>query len=152
MIILIVFCAKLQEVTMVRGSSLLLYLFFFRVLIRPNSISPRESSTLAYDATAAVVVARNVTSAAVCVPADDEPRASAVLLLCLVGLNFRSEYGRGALPSTHGVPHDSADKKAKLHTGLFSKSFSASETSFDARFEPYSGLEFKIASLPMHIF
>ena len=86
-----------------------------------------------------------------CVPADDEPRASAVLLLCLVGLNYRSKYGRGALPSTHGVPHDSAAKKAKLHTGLFSKSFSASETSFDERFEPYSGLEFKIALLPMHI-
>ena len=43
-------------------------------------------------------------------------------LLCLVGLNYRSEYGRGALPSTHGVPHDSAAKKAKLHTGLISKS------------------------------
>ena len=72
-----------------------------------------------------------------CVPADDEPRASAVLLLCLVGLNYRSKYGRGALPSTHGVPHDSAAKKAKLHTGLFSKSFSASEASFDER----SGLD-----------
>ena len=43
-------------------------------------------------------------------------------LLCLVGLNYRSKYGRGALPSTHGVPHDSAAKKAKLHTGLISKS------------------------------
>ena len=75
------------------------------------------------DAATLVVVARNVTSAVVYVLAD-ENHALVLQLLRLVGLNYRSKYGRGALPSTHGVPHDSAAKKAKLHTGLISKSLS----------------------------
>ena len=93
------------------------------------------------DAATLVVVARNVTSAVVYVLAD-ENHALVLQLLRLVGLNYRSEYGRGALPSTHGVPHDSAAKKAKLHTGLISKSLSllirAMKIMIPARVRPHS--------------
>ena len=67
------------------------------------------------DAATLVVVARNVTSAVVYVLAD-ENHALVLQLLRLVGLNYRSEYGRGALPSTHGVPHESAAKKGHYLT------------------------------------
>ena len=67
------------------------------------------------DAATLVVVARNVTSAVVYVLAD-ENHALVLQLLRLVGLNYRSKYGRGALPSTHGVPHESAAKKGHYLT------------------------------------
>ena len=113
MIILIarVFCAKREKrVQWFRGSSFFSYApVVFLLLVKAL---PRYDED---DAATLVVVARNVTSAVVYVLAD-ENHALVLQLLRLVGLNYRSKYGRGALPSTHGVPHESAAKKGHYLT------------------------------------